>query len=150
MDQEIISLLQETILAGWNNTNPNVATYPPMFNTLIQQQTQIDWLSLTKGFWSLEWEKFNNSILQKQTTSKQEPQTWLESVLALLWSNFFNLWKIRNKHNHGCDSAKKVICYVNTPFPNSHISTVSVRKSVVSIKIYFLRISTHCQINQLP
>ena len=60
-----------------------------------------------KRFWSLEWETLNTHILQKQTNSKHNPHPWLESVLTLLGSNFFKLWKIKNKHNHGCDSVKK-------------------------------------------
>ena len=60
---KINNFLQETLLAGWSNKNPNLDHYSPMFDTLKQQQTQIGLFLLMKGFWSLEWETLNTDIL---------------------------------------------------------------------------------------
>ena len=94
------------LLAGWSNTQPDLSRFSLMFHSLIQTQKTIDWFALSKDFWSTEWNKLN-IFFTPQTQSKIDSKMWSEPVLALLWSKILDFWEIRNKHNHGCDSARK-------------------------------------------
>ena len=97
-DSLILSLLVYGLMVGWYNGSLLPEDYPTICQDLIQDQTRIGWNQLMKGRFSVRWD-----ILQDRLTAPALPWSgnWSNSVIQVLWDQWFLLWMLRNSHHHG-------------------------------------------------
>ena len=78
---------------------------PPLYSTLIHQQTQIGWRQLFNGRISTEWSRLQNDYLHQQGlhNKKNTGQLWATNILSRIWEEWYLVWTIRNAVIHGHD-----------------------------------------------
>jgi hypothetical protein len=96
-------ILLTVMEAGFNDNPANFSPYPPLYSTLIHQQTQIGWPQLFNGRISTEWSKFQDNYLHQQGlhNKKNTGQLWATNILSSIWEEWHLVWTIHNEVIHG-------------------------------------------------
>jgi hypothetical protein len=93
-------------LEAWLNETPvNYDNYPPLYSTLIHQQTQIGWRQIFNGRISKEWSRHQDDHLYQVGlhNAKTTGLLWAASLLTSIWDEWHLVWTIRNGVIHGHD-----------------------------------------------
>jgi hypothetical protein len=99
-----------TALEAWFDHEPaNFTRFPPLYFTLIHQQTQIGWRQLFNGRISTEWSRLQDDYLLDQglRNKKTTGQIWATQILISIWEGWTQVWTIRNEVIHGHDQASR-------------------------------------------
>jgi hypothetical protein len=97
-------------MEAWlNDTDADFSSIPPLYNTLIQQQTRIGWCQLFNGRISTKWACLQDEYLidRNLQTKKKTGQLWATQIITGIWDGWTLVWTIRNKVIHGHDRASR-------------------------------------------
>jgi hypothetical protein len=102
-------LLLIAIEAWFNDEDADFSPIPPIYSTLILQQTRIGWRQLFNGRISTEWARLQDEYLPDQGlhTKKKTGLLWATQLLTSIWEGWNLVWTIRNEVIHGHDQASR-------------------------------------------
>lgn len=82
---------------------------PPLYSTLIYQQTQIGWRQIFNGRISTEWSRLQDEYLYQAGlhNAKTTGLLWAASLLTSIWDEWHLIWTIRNGVIHGHDAISR-------------------------------------------
>ena len=93
-------LLVSKLQAVLEGSDPNRVPENPILQEICNKQRQIKWEHLMCGRFTLEWATHHRTQPgQKRTLN----QSWTVEVIDFIFTQWWQLWEMRNQDRHGCD-----------------------------------------------
>jgi hypothetical protein len=84
---------------------------PPRLRLLAEEQRDIGWHQLIRGYWSTRWERQQQTYRESNLEDDQENQPhsscWVSSMQRHIWAEVRKLWIMRNEDRHGKEELMK-------------------------------------------
>ena len=82
---------------------------PLKYYRLIAEQHSIGWDNFLKGRWSKEWGRLQEEHLKAtgRRTERCNGDAWATNMITTIWTDWFELWEMRNGDRHGKTDAEK-------------------------------------------
>jgi hypothetical protein len=84
-----------TQLSGWRDNSQTSASYPFIFNELLQHQSDIGWNRFFEGWLSHEWLGLQQAYYSA-IKSRRSGIRWTVALILKLWDIAWDLWEHRN------------------------------------------------------
>jgi hypothetical protein len=111
----------ETLIVFLQNTSEKlfasriIPSQDPAFTEIIDSQAAIGWMSIYRGFWSLEWLETHKALIltspmrnpTEQNKHYKNQDEWLSRVASFVMRQANQLWTLRNEERHGLTPAEK-------------------------------------------
>ncbi len=101
---DMMELLLSGIKCYINQTDTSTISVPASVAHIAQQQQKIGWHHILQGRFSSEWRRHYQRFLGPEATNKKNGHTWVTSVITTIFTQWLDLWKLRNQDRHGKDS----------------------------------------------
>jgi hypothetical protein len=92
----------------------SVEGYSPAVRRVIFQQNRIGWDHVFQGQFSLSWSDLQDDyyVQQARIADTDNPQRltgnyWQAATIGVIWTQWFQLWEMRNNDLHGADKSEK-------------------------------------------
>ena len=101
----LIQIATDGLQAFLDNTDLAMQPYDPTYHDLVEEQNEIGWDNFMKGRWSKHWTQMQDDYLSdtKLKTNKNNGTAWATNMVSTLWTDWFQLWTMRNEDRHGKD-----------------------------------------------
>jgi hypothetical protein len=106
---ELLTILQEGLLAWFENRQPVFHFTAPMYLSLIRNQSKVGWDQVLYGRFVIDWRIIQDDHLFtiKNTKQQHTGRSWITKMTTIIWSEIFTLWDIRKTALHGVDQSAK-------------------------------------------
>ena len=100
---ELMELLLGSLKCYLYQDNPDTIHIPESVTRIAQQQQAIGWHQLLQGRFTEAWRHYYQQYLGPKATNKKNGHTWVTSVITTIFTQWKELWQIRNHDRHGKD-----------------------------------------------
>jgi hypothetical protein len=95
-----------------NMTLPEVGFHQDTLD-VIKQQNAIGWRQMFNGRFATAWSRLQDDYYARErrqtgTTDKCTGERWQIQLIALIWTQWMKLWKLRNEELHGRDKVAQM------------------------------------------
>jgi len=106
---ELTDILLEGLAACYNNSPFPNNKYSQRFDKLFDEQNIIGWRQLINGRITKEWAHLQHQHLAKNNLIDKfrTGQTWSIQIICTIWTQWYQVWKIRNDVIHGKDRSTR-------------------------------------------
>jgi hypothetical protein len=104
---EILDILQEGLLAWFDEREPVFTVQSLKYRMLIHKQTLAGWDQLLYGRFVLEWRNIQDEHLATLNNTQQHHtgRAWVTKTTELIWHQLYVMWEVRNGTLHGIDQS---------------------------------------------
>jgi hypothetical protein len=108
-DHYLSDILVNGLHAWFQGTSLQTDRYPKRYHRLIDEQSSIGWRHLFNGHLTTQWRiKQDYHVRRRKINMRTHTgAVWSIRTLAILWTEFFALWKTCNEAIHGHDLASQ-------------------------------------------
>eukprot|EP00980_Cylindrotheca_fusiformis_P016603 scaffold4973_cov135-Cylindrotheca_fusiformis.AAC.21 len=80
--------------------------FPPALHPLIIDQNKIGWRQILRGRVSKKWAEYQHAVYtdRNEKDKKLTGTSWMTTLVCLLLTQVFDIWKQRNEFVHGAQS----------------------------------------------
>jgi hypothetical protein len=106
-------VLSEALQQWFHLDSPDVISpilFPQDVRRLIHQQNEIGWRQLFNGRFSGEWVRLQDDYYynhRRHTKYRRTGAQWQQRLITLIWSQWRQLWSLRNNDVHGNTAREK-------------------------------------------
>jgi hypothetical protein len=104
--EPMAKLWLEGLRKGMMNDNNTIKSSPDLRHS-IEAQEKIWWDQMMKGRIAHQWVQTQKEAMGDTATKKKNALTWATDMVALIFEQWLQLWKIRNEDRHGRDRATR-------------------------------------------
>ncbi len=101
---DMMELLLGILKCYINQDDPSTVHIPATVSHIAEQQQAIGWHQLLQGRFTEAWRLHYHQYLGSKATNTKNGHTWVTSVITTIFTQWLDLWKLRNQDRHGKDS----------------------------------------------
>jgi hypothetical protein len=106
--QEMTHLLLNGIIQAIQNPHTEgPVNIPAELASVAAAQGNIGWQHILKGRLSKEWISHIEHRIRNEATQSKNAVTWATDIIRTIFSQWLDLWKLRNEDRHGHDYTSK-------------------------------------------
>jgi hypothetical protein len=95
----------------YQHTIANHTSTSPQMVRLVTQQNAIGWDQILLGRFSIMWSAIQDdyyaTTINNTESRRRSGEQWQQAIISEVWSQWFLLWELRNKDQHGSNESTR-------------------------------------------